>query len=75
MLLALEKESGEVIVTPWTMSATVMIIIQAGFVPVFVDIDKESFTKMNCTTTICLVQQRTRIVRHPIRKSMPRTLA
>ena len=43
MLLALEKESGEVIVTPWTMSATVMAIIQAGFVPVFVDIDKESF--------------------------------
>ncbi|MDC3244162.1 DegT/DnrJ/EryC1/StrS family aminotransferase [Amylibacter sp.] len=43
MLLALEKESGEVIVTPWTMSATVMAIIQAGFVPVFVDIDKDSF--------------------------------
>lgn len=43
MLLALEKESGEVIVTSWTMSATVMTIIQAGFVPVFVDIDNESF--------------------------------
>jgi perosamine synthetase len=43
MLLALEKDSGEVIVTPWTMSATVMAIIQAGLTPVFVDIDEESF--------------------------------
>jgi len=43
MLQALEKDSGEVIVTPWTMSATVMTIIQAGLIPVFVDIDKESF--------------------------------
>ena len=34
---------AEVIVTPWTMSATVMAIVTNGLKPVFVDIEKDSF--------------------------------
>ena len=32
--------TSEVIVTPWTMSATVMAIIHAGIKPIFVDIEE-----------------------------------
>jgi perosamine synthetase len=41
-VLQLPKES-EVIVTPWTMSATVACIVNNGLIPKFVDIDKKSF--------------------------------
>ena len=41
-VLHLPKES-EVIVTPWTMSATVACIVNNGLVPKFVDIDENSF--------------------------------
>ena len=41
---ALELEPGsEVIVTPWTMSATVAAIVNNNLVPVFADIDSFSF--------------------------------
>jgi perosamine synthetase len=41
---AIELEPGdEVILTPWTMSATAMSIIQWGAIPVFVDISPENF--------------------------------
>jgi dTDP-4-amino-4,6-dideoxygalactose transaminase len=43
MSLELDDPSSEIIVTPWTMSATVMAIVQAGFMPVFADIDEKSF--------------------------------
>ena len=35
--------TSEVIVTPWTMSATVMAIIHAGIKPIFVDIEENTF--------------------------------
>lgn len=42
--IALEIEEGsEVIVTPWTMSATVAAICGAGLVPIFCDIDENTF--------------------------------
>ena len=41
--LELDDEHDEIIVTPWTMSATVMAIIQAGFMPVFADICEDNF--------------------------------
>ena len=37
------KPGDEVIVTTWTMSATVMAILHWNAIPVFVDIDKDSF--------------------------------
>ena len=41
---ALEVEPGdEVLVTPWTMSASATAIIQWNAIPVFVDIDRASF--------------------------------
>ncbi len=43
--LALDlPDSAEVIVPPWTMSATVAAIIHANLTPVFADIDPHSFT-------------------------------
>ena len=33
----------EIIVTPWTMSATVAAILHWGCIPVFVDIDEDTF--------------------------------
>ena len=41
---ALDISPGdEVLVTPWTMSATVMAILHWGAIPVFVDIEKDTF--------------------------------
>tara|TARA_Y100000768_G_C23982447_1_gene686660 strand:- start:2038 stop:3249 length:1212 start_codon:yes stop_codon:yes gene_type:complete len=37
------KPGDEVIVTPWTMSATVMSILHWNAIPVFVDIERDSF--------------------------------
>lgn len=45
IFLSLDLESGsEVIVPSWTMSATISSIVNAGFVPRFIDIDEENFT-------------------------------
>jgi dTDP-4-amino-4,6-dideoxygalactose transaminase len=41
--LDLEKDS-EIIVPAWTMSATISAIINAGYVPKFIDISEDSFT-------------------------------
>lgn len=41
--LNVDEQDAEVIVTPWTMSATVFTIIQAGMIPVFADIDESTF--------------------------------
>ena len=41
--LDIDEADAEIIVTPWTMSATIFVIIQAGFIPVFVDIEESSF--------------------------------
>lgn len=42
---SLDVEPGdEIIVTPWTMSATVAAILNWGCIPVFADIDKTTFT-------------------------------
>lgn len=38
-----DNDSSEIIVTPWTMSATVMAIIKNGAIPVFADIDPNTF--------------------------------
>jgi perosamine synthetase len=38
-----DDDSAEIIVTPWTMSATVMTIIKNGAIPVFADIDPLTF--------------------------------
>lgn len=44
IFIALDLEQGsEVIVTPWTMSGTVAAIVLAGYVPVFSDIDPNTF--------------------------------
>ena len=41
---ALELEPGdEIIVTPWTMSATATAILHWGCIPIFVDIEKDTF--------------------------------
>ena len=41
---ALEIEPGdEVIVTPWTMSATIAAILHWGCIPIFADIDRSNF--------------------------------
>lgn len=37
------KKGSEVIVTPWTMSASVSCLVANGLVPVFVDIELETF--------------------------------
>ena len=43
-IAALElPHQSEVIVTPWTMSATVAAIVNNGLIPVFADISRESF--------------------------------
>jgi UDP-2-acetamido-2-deoxy-ribo-hexuluronate aminotransferase len=41
--LAKKFKSGEIITTPFTFFATSEIIINAGFTPVFADIDKETY--------------------------------
>ena len=44
IFIALDFEKGsEVVVTPWTMSGTVAAIVLAGYVPVFSDIDLNTF--------------------------------
>ena len=44
---ALDVEPGdEIIVTPWTMSATIAAILHWGCIPVFADIDKSDFMIM-----------------------------
>ena len=59
--LGLDDERDEIIVTPWTMSATVFAIIQAGFMPVFADIDENSFMP-NIETISKVVTDRTRAI-------------
>jgi perosamine synthetase len=45
IFLSLDLKTGsEVIVPTWTMSATISSIVNAGFVPRFVDIDEDHFT-------------------------------
>ena len=44
MVGALDINPGdEIIVSPWTMSATVASIVQWNAIPVFADIDPQSF--------------------------------
>ena len=45
IFLSLDLENGsEVIVPTWTMSATISSIVNAGFVPRFIDINADNFT-------------------------------
>ncbi len=59
---ALEIEPGdEVIVTPWTMSATVAAILHWGCIPVFADIDKSNFCVLPAQVE-SLINERTRAI-------------
>lgn len=62
IFLALDFEKGsEVIVTPWTMSATVAAIVLAGYEPVFCDIDIDTFN-LDTSKVRSLITSKTRAV-------------
>jgi len=62
IFVSLDFEKGsEVIVTPWTMSATVAAIVLAGYEPVFCDIDTDTFN-LDINKVSSLITSKTRAV-------------
>lgn len=62
IFIALDLEpASEVIVTPWTMSGTVAAIVLAGYVPVFSDIDPNSFN-LDVNRLRAVITPRTRAI-------------